>query len=330
MKVAINGFGRIGRSFLRAVLQDASSKIEVVAINIGPQGTDGIAHLFKYDTTMGTYQGSVSFSGDILTVDNHAIKILTEADPEKLPWKDLGVEWVVESSGRFTKKEEAQKHITAGAHKVLISAPALDADKTIIMGLNQSDYNKDTDTIISLGSCTTNALVPLLDVLQDTCGIESAYMTTVHAYTNNQTLLDLEGKDLRRARAAAENIIPTTTGAMKVVDHVMPSLAGKISGCSLRVPVSNVSLVDLAVVTRDQCNIDAVNAAFENASQTEWRSLLKVSDEPCVSSDYKGDSASVIVDSLMTQVTGNLVKVFGWYDNEWGYSCRLRDFLLST
>jgi glyceraldehyde 3-phosphate dehydrogenase len=341
MNVAINGFGRIGRSFLRSVLQDATDKINIVAINIGPADKEHVAHLFKYDTTMGTFDGSVSFSEDILTVKSHSschpkqsvriqeIKILVETDPEKLPWKDLGIDWVVECSGRFTKKVDAQKHQTAGAKAVLISAPSSDADRTIIMGLNQIDFNKESDTIVSAGSCTTNALVPLLDVLQDTCGIKSAYMTTIHAYTNNQTLLDLDGKDLRRARAAAMNIIPTTTGAMKVVGQVMPSLAGKIEGCSLRVPVSNVSLVDLSFIMENTCDAQSLNAAFKNGSDKKWRELLSFSAEPCVSSDYKGNASSVIIDGLMTQATGTLGKVFGWYDNEWGYSCRLKDFLVN-
>ena len=340
MNVAINGFGRIGKNFLRSVLQDAEAqkKINIVAINIGPADKEHVAHLFKYDTTMGTFHGSVSFSGDTLTIKNRfsghpeqsvKIKIFTEIDPEKLPWGNLAIDWVVECSGRFSQKVDAQKHQTAGAKAVLISAPSLDADRTVIMGLNQTEFNKDKDTIVSAGSCTTNALVPLLDVLQDTCGIESAYMTTIHSYTNNQTLLDLDGKDLRRARAAALNIIPTTTGAMKVVDTVIPSLAGKIAGCSLRVPVSNVSLIDLSFVMSNVCSKEDLNAALLNASEQQWRTLLSVSDGQCVSSDYKGNSSSVIVDGLMTQATGSLGKIFGWYDNEWGYSNRLKDFLVN-
>lgn len=329
MNIAINGFGRIGRTFLRTILQDPKAKnLTIVAINIGPSDKNDRAHLFKYDTTMGTFSGDVSFSNDTLIINGHSILILTEPDPTKLPWKKLKIDWVVECSGRFTQKKEAQKHQLAGAKAVLISAPSSDADQTVIMGLNQQDFDKEKHTIVSTGSCTTNALVPLLSVLQNTCGIESAYMTTVHAYTNNQTLLDLDGKDLRRARAAALNIIPTTTGAMKVIDRVMPDLAGKIDGCSLRVPVSHVSLVDLSFVMNTECDAKKLNAAFVHAAQKEWKGLLSFSDEPCVSSDYKGNSSSVILDSLMTSSTGKLGKVFGWYDNEWGYSCRLKDFLM--
>jgi glyceraldehyde 3-phosphate dehydrogenase len=326
MKIALNGFGRIGRNFLRSLFQDknARKKLDIVAINIGPASPHFVAHSFKYDTLMGAYQGEVFMSGNTLTIDGTEITILTETDPDKLPWKALSIDWVVEASGKFTKKEDAQKHSTAGAKGVLISAPSQDADATIIMGFNQDQFNKETDKIVSLGSCTTNALVPVLDVLQKTFGIESAYMTTIHSYTNNQALLDVERSDVRRGRAAALNIIPTTTGAMKVVDHVMPELAGKIKGCSLRVPVAKVSLIDLAFVAQKQMTPETIHTALINSKNP----FLKVTDKPLVSTDYSENDASVVVDGLLTEVTGNLGKLFGWYDNEWAYSCRLKDFLL--
>lgn len=330
MNIAINGFGRIGRNFLRVLLHDkkAAEKLNVVAINLGPANPHFVAHSFKYDTLLGTYPGFVDFKKDTLIIDDHRIKIFTETDPSKLPWKSLDVSWVVEASGHFTKKEEAQQHCTAGAHGVLISAPSENADAIIIMGINHDVFDKANHRIVSTGSCTTNALVPVLKVLNETFGIQSAYMTTVHSYTNNQVLLDVERSDVRRARAAALNIIPTTTGAMKVVGKVLPELQGKIEGCSLRVPVAKVSLIDLAFVAEKTMTIDTIHAALQKAQDGPMAGVLALTDKPLVSSDFSQNDHSVIVDSLLTQVTGSLGKVFGWYDNEWAYSCRLKDFLM--
>ena len=329
MKIAISGFGRIGRNVLRVMLQDKKflKKHSVVAINIGPADPATIAHSFKYDTVLGIYPESVKLVKDSLVIGKQTIKIVAEKDPEKLPWKKLKIDWVIESSGKFTKKSDAQKHSKAGAKRVLISAPSQDADFTCIMGVNQHEYNPKKDVIISAGSCTTNALVPVLKVVQDTFGIESAYMTTVHAYTNNQVLLDLEGSDLRRARAAALNIIPTTTGAMKVVGTVLPELAGKIEGCSLRVPVAKVSLIDLSFIAQKPITSKTIHAALQKAAQGQLKNILALTDEPLVSTDFSQNSNSVIIDQQLTAVTGTLGKIFGWYDNEWGYSCRLKDIV---
>ncbi|MFS8507284.1 MAG: type I glyceraldehyde-3-phosphate dehydrogenase [Candidatus Babeliales bacterium] len=329
MKIAINGFGRIGKNFLRALLQDkaALKKIEIVAINVGPSGIEHIAHAFKFDTLLGTYQGSVSQHQNYLIIDGKNIALFAESDPEKLPWKALSIDWVVECSGKFTSKALAQKHQRAGALKVLISAPCDDADATIIMGINEADYKKE-DTIISLGSCTTNAVVPLLKVVHDTFAIQSAYMTTVHAYTNDQVLLDLDKADLRRARAAALNIIPTTTGAMKTVSKIIPALHGKLEGCSLRVPVAKVSLIDLTFVAQKPLTIDSLHQALQQAQSETLKHIIDLTDQPLVSTDFSNNSHSVVVDTLMTSVTGQLGKLFGWYDNEWAYSCRLKDFLI--
>jgi glyceraldehyde 3-phosphate dehydrogenase len=329
MKIAINGFGRIGKNFLRALLQDPLScqKIEVVAINAGPSGIDHIAHAFKYDTLLGIYQGSVSQHENYLMIDGKSIVLFAESDPEQLPWKALSIDWVVECSGKFTSKALAQKHQAVGVHKVLISAPCDDADATIIMGINESDYKKE-HTVVSLGSCTTNAVVPLLKVMHDTFGIQSAYMTTVHAYTNDQVLLDLDKHDLRRARAAALNIIPTTTGAMKTVSKIIPALQGKLEGCSLRVPVAKISLVDLAFVAEQSLTIDLVHQALRQAQSGELKHIIDLTDQSLVSTDFSNNCHSVVVDTLMTSVTGSLGKLFGWYDNEWAYSCRIKDFLI--
>lgn len=329
MNIAISGFGRIGRNVLRVMLQDTQflKKHTITAINIGPADPTTIAHSFKYDTLLGTYPESVTLVKDSLVIGKQIIKIVAQKDPEQLPWKKLKIDWVIESSGKFTKKIDAQKHIKAGAKRVLISAPSSDADFTCIMGVNQDKYNPQKDHIISAGSCTTNALVPVLKVIQDTFGIESAYMTTVHAYTNNQVLLDLEGSDPRRARAAALNIIPTTTGAMKVVGTVLPELAGKIEGCSLRVPVAKVSLIDLSFIAQKQITSKTIHAALQKAAKGSLKTILALTDEPLVSTDFSQNSNSVIIDQQLTTVTGRLGKIFGWYDNEWAYSCRLKDIL---
>jgi glyceraldehyde 3-phosphate dehydrogenase len=329
MKIAINGFGRIGRNFLRTLFTDVNAlqRLEVVALNIGPANPEFVAHSFMYDTIMGTFNGDVSYSNNVLSINGHTITIYAETDPSKLNWKKDSVDWVVDCSGRFTKKVDAQKHIAAGAEHVLISAPSPDTDVTVILGVNTHAYTGQK--IVSLGSCTTNAVAPILNILNKEFGIVSAYMTTVHAYTNNQTLLDVDRSDIRRARAAALNIIPTTTGAMKVVSKVLPELAGKIEGCSLRVPVATVSLVDLAFVAEKQITSESINSAFLQASQSALQAIMQVTDQELVSSDFSQNSHSVIIDQKLTQTVGSLGKVFGWYDNEWGYSCRLKDFLLT-
>lgn len=326
MKIAINGFGRIGRNFLRAVFEDAVAlkKLDIVALNIGPANPEFVAHSFTYDTIMGKFDGDVSYSSNTLSINGHKIKIYAETDSSKLDWKD--VEWVVDCSGKFTKKADAQKHVAAGAKHVLISAPSPDADITVILGVNTAAYNGQQ--IVSLGSCTTNAVAPLLNILNKKIGLASAYMTTIHSYTNNQTLLDVDRSDIRRARAAALNIIPTTTGAMKVVEKVLPELAGKIDGCSLRVPVATVSLIDLAFVAEKSITVQNLRDMCSQAAQSDLAGIMNVTEEELVSSDFSQNSHSVIIDQKLTQAVGSLGKVFGWYDNERGYSCRLKDFLV--
>lgn len=331
MRIAISGFGRIGRNFLRTILLDeqARKKLAVVAINIGPEKKEFVAHMFKYDTLMGTYPGNVVMKDDELIVDDYRIKIVAQADPAALPWKSLAIDWVVECSGHFTNREGAQKHVQAGAQHVLISAPAKDEDVTIIPGVNDAAYDCNKHVIVSLGSCTTNALVPMLKVMHDSFIIEQCLMTTVHAYTNSQVLLDVEDHDIRESRAAALNIIPTSTGAMKVAGKVIPELEGRIQAMAIRVPVAKVSIVDLTCVTKKSVTKESINAAFEQAAAGAMKGILGITMEPLVSSDFNGDSRSSIVDGLLTSVSGSTMsKTFGWYDNEWGYSCRLRDFLM--
>ncbi len=332
MRIAINGFGRIGKSFLRALLVDkkALNTIEIAAINVGKGDIRAAALALKYDTLMGIYPGSVQYSNGKLHVDDLQIPLISELNPEKAPWKEYEIDWVVEASGYFTKREEAKKHITAGAQAVLITAPAEGEDVTIIPGVNQEYFKRSEHKIVSLGSCTSNAFFPMLKAVDDAFCLERAFMTSIHAYTNTQPLLDvdLSMKDPRRRRAAALNIVPTTTGAMKVVDRVIPSCVGKVSGCALRVPVAKVSLIDLTVLLDKEVSADTMNAALKKAAEEYLKSYLAYAEEPLVSSDYAGNNASVIIDSLMTQSLGNMVKVFGWYDNEWGYSVRLKDFLL--
>jgi len=330
MNIAINGFGRIGRNLLRVLLEDATALkvVNIVAINIGSASPHFVGHSFKYDTLLGPYQGTVQVEKDILIINDLRIKLVNERDPLKLPWKELEVDWVVEATGKFTTKKEAEKHCTAGAKRVLISAPSEDADATIIMGVNEASFNAQKDTIVSAGSCTTNALVPVLKVLLDSCGIESAYMTTVHAYTNDQSLLDGAHPKVRRGRAAALNIIPTSTGATKVVTKVLPELLGKIEGSALRVPVSKVSLIDLSFVAQKEITMKSLNAALQKAQDGALKNILSFTDQPLVSTDFSFNNNSVIVDGLLTQTVGKLGKIFGWYDNEWAYSCRLKDFLV--
>jgi glyceraldehyde 3-phosphate dehydrogenase len=331
INVAINGFGRIGRNFLRVVLQDqdALKKIKVVAINIGPAKLNFVAHMFKYDSILGTYSGNVQLQNDELIIDNHRIKIFTQLDPSLVPWKQFAVDWVVEASGYFTEREGASKHLHAGARAVLITAPAHDEDVTIIPGVNDEAFDQKKHAIVSLGSCTTNAYTPTLKILHENFIIQQSCMTTVHAYTNSQVLLDVETSDLRRSRAAALNIIPTSTGAMKVATKVMPELAGRLDAVALRVPVAKVSLIDLVFQTEKKLSVEKINDVFEKAERGSMHGIVGFTMEPLVSSDFSGDPHSVVIDGLATRVCGQTMgKIFGWYDNEWGYSARLKDFLV--
>jgi len=328
--IAINGFGRIGKAFLRTIMLDPKAKkdLNVVAINLGPASPEHLDHFFKHDTTLGKFDGSVSATNSILTINNHKIQILTESDPTKLPWAKLGIDWVVEASGAFTTKEKASTHLTAGAKKVLITAPASNEDITIIPGVNDKSYDATKHNVVSMGSCTTNCFAPIVKVIKENFDIENGFMTTVHAYTNNQALLDSEHKDRRRGRAAAENIIPTGTGAQDVIIKLYPELEGRIQASALRVPVALVSIVDFTFTTKQPLTSQAINKAFEHASQNDLENILFYQTEPLVSSDYICSPYSCIIDSLLTKATANMGKVFGWYDNEFGYSMRLKDFLL--
>jgi glyceraldehyde 3-phosphate dehydrogenase len=321
--VGINGFGRIGRNFFRA-LTAAGADIEIVAANdLGDVKTMG--HLLKYDTILGRFPGEVVTTDDGIAVNGKNIKILAERDPANLPWGDLGVDVVVESTGFFTKAADARKHVDAGAKKVIISAPATDEDITIVLGVNDGDYDPAKHTIISNASCTTNCLGPLAKVLNDAVGIERGLMTTIHAYTQDQNLQDGPHKDLRRARAAALNIVPTSTGAAKAIGLVLPELKGKLDGYALRVPVPTGSATDLTVTTSRETTVDEVKDAYRAAADGPLKGLLTYTEDPIVSSDIVTDPASCIFDSGLTKVIGDQVKVVGWYDNEWGYSNRLVD-----
>lgn len=325
-KVGINGFGRIGRQVLRTIMERHPDELEVVAVNdLFDIKTN--AHLFKHDSTFGAYPGEVSYTDDAIVVDGKEVKVLAERDPAKLPWGEMGVEIVIESTGFFRTGEAAAKHIEAGAKKVIISAPAKGEDITVVIGVNDGDYDPAKHNIISNASCTTNCLAPVAKVLQENFGIEYGLMTTVHAYTNDQKILDQgHKKDLRRARAAALNIIPTTTGAAKAVALVLPELKGIVDGMAMRVPTPTGSVVDLVVTLKKDVTAEEVNAAFKNASEGELKGILGYSEEPLVSMDFKGDSRSSIVDAELTKVMGpRLVKVISWYDNEWGYSSRVAD-----
>jgi glyceraldehyde 3-phosphate dehydrogenase len=325
IKVGINGFGRIGRNVLRATLENDVEGIEIVAVNARSSDASTKAHLLKYDSTYGVFEKDIEVSDDNIIIDGKVIKSLTIGDINQLPWKDLGVDIVIESSGKFRSKKEVMQHIEAGAKKVVITAPAKEEDKTIVMGVNHQDYKPDEHHVLSNASCTTNCLAPVAKVLDESFGIEKAFMTTVHAYTNDQKILDASHKDLRRARAAGLSMIPTTTGAAKAVSLVLPKLKGKVDGMAVRVPTPTVSLVDLvAVLSRDVDSEEVVNEAFKKAADGDLKDILYYSDEPLVSIDYKKSPYSSIVDGLSTRVIGgNLVKVLAWYDNEWGYSCRV-------
>ena len=325
-RVAINGFGRIGRGFLRAALDDAS--VEIVAINdLVPTETN--AHLLRYDSTQGVLSVPVSVGDNALHVGDRTIKVFAERDPAALPWGELDIDVVIESTGIFTSRDAAAKHLTAGAKRVIISAPSGDADATIVMGVNENAFNPATDLVISNASCTTNCFVPMVKVLDDAFGVEAGLMTTVHAYTNDQNLLDLAHKDMRRARAAAINIVPTSTGAARATSLVLSSMKGKLDGTSLRVPIPVGSITDFTAVL-PTTTVEAINEAFRAAAAGALSGILVYTDEPIVSSDIVGSPASCTFDSLMTMVqpiddAKCLVKVFGWYDNEWGYSNRLVD-----
>lgn len=327
VRVAVNGFGRIGRLFLRSILD--YPQIECVAIN-DLASIDTLVHLFKYDSTHGKFDGTVRIeNGNQLIInEKHSIAVLAEPNPEKLPWESMGVEIVIESSGKFRKRQDVSKHIQAGAKKVIVSAPATDPDWTVVMGVNHQDYDTQTHTIISNASCTTNCLAPVVKVLMDNFGVERGIMTTVHAYTNDQNLLDLPHKDLRRARAAALSMVPTSTGAAKAVALVIPELKGKLSGLAIRVPTANVSLVDLVVTLKNETTAEQINQAMKTAADGTLKDILAYTDEEVVSVDFNHDAHSAIFDSKLTISDGKLAKVFAWYDNEWGYSCRIRDLIL--
>jgi len=327
VRVGINGFGRIGRNVVRAAVLMKQSTLEFVAVN-DITDTKTLAHLLKYDSVHGRFPGTVDAQGDTLVVNGKPIAVSAIKEPQQLPWKDRGVDVVLESTGRFTDREAASKHLAAGASKVVISAPAKGEDITIVMGVNHQKYDPAKHHVISNASCTTNCLVPVVKVVLDHWGFEHGFMTTIHSYTNDQQILDLPHKDLRRARAAALNIIPTTTGAAKATGLVLPELKGKIDGIALRVPTPDVSVVELAAEVVRKTTVEEVNGAFKQAACSNLKGILDVSDEPLVSSDYVGNLASSVVDALSTNVIdGTLVHVTSWYDNEMGYSARCVDLL---
>ncbi len=325
VRVGINGFGRIGRNFLRAARRRGAD-IDVVAVN---DLTDAatLAHLLKYDSVHGVWSGKVEAEGDGITIDDEAFKVFCERDPAMIPWRDLGVDVVVESTGHFTDRAGASKHLEAGAKKVVISAPAKDPDLTVVMGVNDSEYDSSKHHILSNASCTTNCLAPVAKVLLDNFGIEQGFMTTVHAYTNDQMILDLPHKDLRRARAAAMSIIPTSTGAARAIALVLPELKGKLDGFALRVPVPDGSVVDLVVTLGREVTVDEVNAAVKTAAEGPLSGVLQYTEDPIVSSDIVGNPFSSVFDAKLTMVMGRQVKVVSWYDNEWGFSNRMVDLV---
>jgi glyceraldehyde 3-phosphate dehydrogenase len=324
VKVAINGFGRIGRNILRSMVENRRTDLQLVAINdlTAPKTN---AHLFKYDSVHGRFHGDVKLEGDMMDVGMGPFKVLAERDPSKLPWGTLGVDVVLECTGIFSDKEKAAVHLAAGAKKVLVSAPSKGADMTVVYGVNHDKLNA-SHQVISNASCTTNCLVPVAKVLNDLCGIQSGYMTTIHSYTNDQRILDLPHEDLRRARAAAVSMIPTTTGAAKAVGLVLPELAGKLDGSSIRVPTPNVSVVDLCFIPQRETSVEEINAAMTRAASQELKGILAVTSEPVVSVDFNHDPHSSTFDLTQTQIVdGRMVRVLSWYDNEWGFSCRMCD-----
>ncbi len=325
VRVGINGFGRIGRNFFRAQ-QALGADVEIVAVNdLGDAAT--MAHLLKYDSTLGPFPGEVSLGDGVINAGGEQMKMLSERDPAALPWGELGVDVVLESTGFFTGREGAQKHLDAGAKKVVISAPATDPDFTVVIGVNDDGYDRAQHHIVSNASCTTNCVAPLVKVLDDLAGVESGFMTTIHAYTNDQSILDLPHKDLRRARAAAINLIPTSTGAAKAIGLVLPHLKGKVDGVSVRAPVPTGSITDLVVTVGREVTAEEIDAAYQAAAAGPLAGILQYQPDPIVSTDIKGSPYSCIYDAELTMVHGRSVKVFGWYDNEWGYSCRLVDLM---
>ena len=324
-RIAISGFGRIGRLVLRSMLARHKNGLAVVAVNdMADLKTN--AHLFRYDSTYGVYPGKVEIGEGVISIDGHNIAVLNEKDPSRLPWKRLGVDIVIESTGVFTDAAHVRAHLEAGAKKAIVTAPATNEDITLVLGVNDSAYDPRKHHIVSNASCTTNCLAPVAKVVHDSFGIERGLMTTTHAYTNDQRILDLMHKDLRRARAAAMNIVPTSTGAAKAIGLVMPDLKGKLHGLSLRVPTSTVSVVDLVVDLKKAATVEAINNALKQAAEGKMNGILAYCDEPLVSSDFRGNSASSIVDGLSTVVLeGKMAKILSWYDNEWGYSCRVGD-----
>jgi glyceraldehyde 3-phosphate dehydrogenase len=323
IRVGINGFGRIGRNYLRAAAQHGDD-LEIVGIN-DITDVETLAHLLRHDTVHGAFPGSVEAGGDGLIIDGREVVVSSEREPASLPWKDLGAELVLESTGLFTERAKAAGHLDAGARKVIISAPGKNEDVTVVMGANESAYDPARHDVISNGSCTTNSVVPMAKVLEDAFGIESGFMTTVHAYTNDQGSQDQPHKDLRRARAAASNIIPTSTGAARAAALAMPQLEGRLDGMAMRVPVIDGSITDLVVTLKRAASSEEVNGAFQTAANGELSGIIDYATEPLVSSDIVGNPASCVFDSLATMANGTSVKALGWYDNEWGYSCRLVD-----
>jgi len=324
-KIGINGFGRIGRLALRAINQYHQGKLEVVAVN-DLTDTKTNAHLLKWDSNYGLYPGKVEASEDAITVDGKKVKVISERDPGSIPWQDYGVDIVIESTGLFTDATKAAAHLQGGAKKVIISAPAKNEDVTIVLGVNEDKYDPDKHKVISNASCTTNGIAPVVKVLHDNFGVNKGLMTTIHAYTNDQRILDMFHKDLRRARAAATNIIPTTTGAATAVTIVIPELKGRLHGLAFRIPVATVSVIDFVADLDKEVTAEQVNQAFQTAAEGTLAGILEYCQEPLVSMDFKGNPASSIVDALSTMVIGgNMVKILAWYDNEWGYSCRLAD-----
>ena len=326
MKVGLSGFGRIGRDFLRIYAEEKVNDFEIVALNASGD-LNTLAHLFKYDSLYGKFNGTIEVVEDGFIINGKKIKVVAHRDPAEIPWKDLGVELVVDSTGAFRDREGLQKHIDAGAKKVIVTAPAKNEDVTIVMGVNEKDYDPENHHIISNASCTTNCLAPAAKVILDNFGINKGLMTTIHAYTNDQQILDKRHKDLRRARAAAESMIPTTTGAAKAVALVLPELKGKLNGFAIRVPVPTVSIVDVTFEVEKATTVEEVNAALKKAAEGEMKGVLGYSEEPLVSRDYQGDPHSSTIDALSTMVIDNMVKVVAWYDNEWGYSARVVDLV---
>jgi len=325
VKVGINGFGRIGRQAFKAIHDYYADKLQVVALNdlTSPKTN---AHLLKYDSNYGRFPGEITASDDAILVNGQRVQVLAQRDPAQIPWRDYGVEIVVESTGLFTDGQKAAAHLQGGAKKVIISAPAKNEDLTMVLGVNENMYDPSKHNIISNASCTTNCIAPVVNVVHDAFGVEKGFMTTIHAYTNDQRILDMWHEDLRRARAAALNIVPTTTGAARAVTVVIPELKGRLDGMAFRVPTPTVSVCDFVATVQKSVSVDEVNEAFQDAASESLRGILEYSQEPLVSGDFKGNPASAIVDGLSTMVIGgNLVKVVAWYDNEWGYACRVAD-----